>query len=181
MRVCGGWYACAHAALPRRRNAGSAGVGIPVNRLKRRLQIAQKANRKSLSQVRITTGTAREQGNEQRKPFASLLFGSACQGKRAVAVQIRPAPTCMAPSGTRQSTKGRTSTISRQISTSNSQSCLPNGSSGPQDGQSDHTGIDERVENGRVYTAEGNSGDTCRQNSHPIGYYKILAYGVPAY
>jgi hypothetical protein len=57
----------------------------------------------------------------------------------------------------------------------------PNGSSGPQDGQSDHTGIVERVENGRVYTIEGNSGDSCRQNSYPVGYYQILGYGVPAY
>lgn len=57
----------------------------------------------------------------------------------------------------------------------------PNGSSGPQDGQSDHTGIVEKVENGRVYTVEGNSSDSCRQNSYPIGYYEVLGYGVPAY
>ena len=38
------------------------------------------------------------------------------------------------------------------------------GSSGPQDGESDHTGIVERVENGVVYTVEGNSGDACREN-----------------
>lgn len=52
---------------------------------------------------------------------------------------------------------------------------------GGQDGESDHTGIVERVENGRVYTVEGNSGDSCRQNSYPLGYYEILGYGVPAY
>lgn len=55
------------------------------------------------------------------------------------------------------------------------------GSSGPQDGQSDHTGIVEKVENGRVYTVEGNSGDSCRENSYPVGYYEILGYGVPSY
>lgn len=55
------------------------------------------------------------------------------------------------------------------------------GSSGPQDGESDHTGIVEKVENGRVYTVEGNSGDSCRENSYPIGYYEILGYGIPAY
>lgn len=55
------------------------------------------------------------------------------------------------------------------------------GSSGPQDGQSDHTGIVEKVENGRVYTVEGNSGDSCRENSYPVGYYEILGYGAPAY
>lgn len=57
----------------------------------------------------------------------------------------------------------------------------PNGSSGPQDGESDHTGIVEKVENGRVYTIEGNSGDRCRQKSYPVGYYEILGYGCPAY
>lgn len=54
----------------------------------------------------------------------------------------------------------------------------PNGSSGPQDGQSDHTGIVERVENGVVYTVEGNSGDSCRENHYPVGYYEILGYGI---
>ncbi len=57
----------------------------------------------------------------------------------------------------------------------------PDGSSGPQDGLSDHVGIVARVENGRVYTIEGNSGDSCRENSYPVGYYEILGYGIPAY
>ena len=57
----------------------------------------------------------------------------------------------------------------------------PSGESGPQDGQSDHTGIVQKVEGGRVYTVEGNSGDSCRINSYPVGYYEILGYGVPAY
>ena len=52
---------------------------------------------------------------------------------------------------------------------------------GGQDGQSDHVGIVEKVENGRVYTVEGNSGDSVRQNSYPIGYYEIYGYGTPAY
>ena len=50
-----------------------------------------------------------------------------------------------------------------------------------QDGLSDHTGIVQKVENGRVYTVEGNSGDSVRQNSYPVGYYEILGYGAPAY
>ena len=54
----------------------------------------------------------------------------------------------------------------------------PNGSFGPQDGLSDHTGIVERVENGIVYTVEGNSGDSCRENHYPVGYYEILGYGI---
>ena len=43
----------------------------------------------------------------------------------------------------------------------------------------DHVGIVERVENGRVYTIEGNSGDQVRQNSYPVGYREIKGYGVP--
>ena len=55
----------------------------------------------------------------------------------------------------------------------------PDGESGPQDGQSDHVGIVARVEDGIVYTIEGNSGAACRERSYPIGYYEILGYGVP--
>ena len=55
------------------------------------------------------------------------------------------------------------------------------GSSGSQDGQSDHVGIVEKCENGIVYTIEGNSGDSCRQRQYPVGHYEILGYGVPAY
>lgn len=57
----------------------------------------------------------------------------------------------------------------------------PDGESGPQDGLSDHTGIVEKVENGIVYTVEGNSGDSCRINQYPVGYYEILGYGCPQY
>ena len=57
----------------------------------------------------------------------------------------------------------------------------PDGLSGPQDGLSDHVGIVEKVENGRVYTIEGNTGDSCRERSYPLGYYEILGYGIPAY
>lgn len=55
------------------------------------------------------------------------------------------------------------------------------GGSGPQDGLADHVGIVQRVENGIVYTIEGNSGDSCRQNQYPVGHYEILGYGVIAY
>lgn len=48
------------------------------------------------------------------------------------------------------------------------------GSSGPQDGESDHTGIVERVEDGIVYTVEGNSGDSCREN-----HYAKVKYNSP--
>ena len=49
------------------------------------------------------------------------------------------------------------------------------------DGLVDHVGIVERVENGRVYTIEGNSGDRCRSCSYPIGDPRILGYGTPEY
>ena len=50
---------------------------------------------------------------------------------------------------------------------------------GVQDGSSDHVGIVEKVEGGRVYTIEGNSGDACERNSYSIGNYQILGYGTP--
>ena len=49
------------------------------------------------------------------------------------------------------------------------------------DGETGHVGIVECVENGTVYTVEGNSGDTCRQNSYAIGSSVIYGYGIPAY
>lgn len=55
------------------------------------------------------------------------------------------------------------------------------GSSGPQDGLSDHVGIVQKVENGIVYTVEGNSGDSCRVNQYPVGHYEVLGYGIPQY
>ena len=57
----------------------------------------------------------------------------------------------------------------------------PDGDSGPQDGLPDHVGIVERVENGLVYTVEGNSGDRCRENRYTVGYFEIYGYGTPAY
>ncbi len=57
----------------------------------------------------------------------------------------------------------------------------PDGYSGPQDDVPDHVGIVERVENGVVYTVEGNSGDSCRQRSYSVGYYEIWGYGCPIY
>ena len=54
----------------------------------------------------------------------------------------------------------------------------PNDASGPQDGEADHVGIVEKCENSIVYTIEGNSGDACRQNQYPVGYYEILGYGI---
>ena len=47
------------------------------------------------------------------------------------------------------------------------------------DGGADHVGIVERVENGRVYTIEGNTADSCRERSYSLGHYEILGYGNP--
>ena len=45
----------------------------------------------------------------------------------------------------------------------------------------DHVGIVEKVENGRVHTVEGNSGDMCRENSCPVGSAVVYGYGCPAF
>lgn len=50
-----------------------------------------------------------------------------------------------------------------------------------QDGLPDHVGIVEKVENGIIYTIEGNSGDSCRENHYATGHYEIYGYGTPAY
>ena len=44
----------------------------------------------------------------------------------------------------------------------------------------DHVGIVERVEDGRIYTIEGNSDNMVRQNSYPVGYGEIKGYGAVA-
>lgn len=49
------------------------------------------------------------------------------------------------------------------------------------DGITDHVGIVQKCENGVVYTVEGNSGDSCRTNSYPVGSSSIYGYGIPAY
>ena len=49
-----------------------------------------------------------------------------------------------------------------------------------QDGVPDHVGIVEKVENGVVYTVEGNSRDMCRRKQYALGSGVILGYGMPA-
>lgn len=56
------------------------------------------------------------------------------------------------------------------------------------DGITDHVGIVEKVENGMVYTVEGNTsdadhrnGDVVAQHSYPVGSHFIYGYGVPIY
>lgn len=47
-----------------------------------------------------------------------------------------------------------------------------------QDGNPDHVGIVEQVEDGIVYTIEGNSGDACKAKSYSIDHAEILGYGT---
>lgn len=49
------------------------------------------------------------------------------------------------------------------------------------DGRSDHVGIVEKCEGGRVYTVEGNSSDAVRQRDYDINYSCIMGYGVVLY
>lgn len=51
---------------------------------------------------------------------------------------------------------------------------------GARDGVPDHTGIVDRVDENYIYTIEGNSSNTCRQNKYPIGSADIYGYGTPA-
>ena len=46
------------------------------------------------------------------------------------------------------------------------------------DGNSDHVGIVEKCEGGRVYTVEGNSSDQVRQRNYTVDYASIMGYGV---
>ena len=48
-------------------------------------------------------------------------------------------------------------------------------------GEPDHVGIVERVEDEYVYTIEGNSGDAVRQNLFPISSSAIYGYGTPEF
>ena len=50
------------------------------------------------------------------------------------------------------------------------------------DGKVNHVGIVEKVENGKVYTIEGNStDDTCRQKVYSLNSKVIFGYGTPVY
>ena len=42
-------------------------------------------------------------------------------------------------------------------------------------------GIVERVENGKAYTIEGNSNDSCAERNYDINSSVIVGYGTPMY
>lgn len=46
------------------------------------------------------------------------------------------------------------------------------------DGVPDHTGIVEKIENGYVYTIEGNTSDSCRRQQYTVGNPNIFGYGM---
>lgn len=50
-----------------------------------------------------------------------------------------------------------------------------------QDGGPDHVGIVEKVENGTIYTIEGNSGNECKEKSYAIDAEVIYGFGTPEY
>ena len=49
------------------------------------------------------------------------------------------------------------------------------------DGSPDHVGLVEKCDGRTVYTIEGNSSDTCRRRSYPVGGRQIYGYGIPKY
>lgn len=50
-----------------------------------------------------------------------------------------------------------------------------------QNGVANHVGIVEKVEDGIVYTVEGNSDNACRERQYTVGHYEIYGYGTPLY
>lgn len=46
------------------------------------------------------------------------------------------------------------------------------------DGKSNHVGIVTKVENGRIYTVEGNSGDAVREKNYAANSNHIFGFGV---
>ena len=49
------------------------------------------------------------------------------------------------------------------------------------DGLADHVGIVEKVEDGLIYTVEGNTGDTCAERRYHVGNAPIYGFGCPSY
>ena len=49
------------------------------------------------------------------------------------------------------------------------------------DGLADHVGIVEKVEDGLIYTVEGNSGDVCAERRYTLGAASVYGYGLPLY
>ncbi len=52
---------------------------------------------------------------------------------------------------------------------------------GIRNGIADHVGIVEKIENGKVYTIEGNTSDMCDRREYDLYSENILGYGTPMY
>ena len=52
------------------------------------------------------------------------------------------------------------------------------GLAGDQDGYADHIGIVQRVEDGWIWTIEGNTSDSVAYRRYRVGHYEIMGYGV---
>lgn len=48
-------------------------------------------------------------------------------------------------------------------------------------GEEEHTGIVERIENGKVYTIEGNASNMVKRCAYPLNSSKIVGYGHPRF
>ena len=49
------------------------------------------------------------------------------------------------------------------------------------DGLADHVGIVEKVEDGLIYTVEGNTGDVCAERRYTLGVAPVYGFGLPLY
>lgn len=49
------------------------------------------------------------------------------------------------------------------------------------DGIYDHVGIVYKIEDGKIFTVEGNSSDECKMKQYDLGYTGIVGYGMPDY
>ena len=49
------------------------------------------------------------------------------------------------------------------------------------DGLADHVGIVEKVENGLIYTVEGNTGDVCAERRYTLASAPVYGFGLPLY
>ena len=49
------------------------------------------------------------------------------------------------------------------------------------DGLADHIGIVEKVEDGLIYTVEGNTGDVCAERRYTLGSAPVYGFGLPLY
>ena len=57
----------------------------------------------------------------------------------------------------------------------------PDGDLDPQDAKPDHLGIVEKVADGKIYTIEGNTENSCQRREREVGEHEIMGFGSPKY